>query len=435
MHARTLITLAALWLGACLPEPQNVDFGACEEPPPGEVPATTPTYHRDVRPLLERECVNCHQDGGIGPLSLDGYAEAAMWSEVSLAAVERGDMPPWPPSSCCRELRHTRRLDPDDVEVLRAWIDAGTPIGDEADAPAPPAAPGLSRVDLEVMMPAPYTPTASLGPSDDLRCFLIDWPLDQVTYVTGIDVVPGQRELLHHAVIYSIPDAQAANYQALADADPKPGWSCPGGGPQSADAYVGGWVPGARAQDYPEGLGREVLPGSKLLLSAHYELSAGAAPDQSVLRFKLEDEVTTKVEGLAVFDPLWVTTRDMMIPAGAADVRHSYSYDPSAWFKLGQPIQVHDVALHMHEWGTKATLGIIRSTGEVECLLHIEQWDFDWQGEYFLEQPVELRLGDKLYVDCHFDNSAGNQPDGQQPRDLWWGDDMEMCIGSLLISS
>ncbi len=193
--------------------------------------------------------------------------------------------------------------------------------------------------------------------------------------------------------------------------------------------------PGARAQDYPDGLGREVQPGSKLLLTAHYELSAGAAPDQSVLRFKLDESVATKVEGLAVVNPLWTTGKAMLIPAGDPEVTYSYNYDPSAWFNLGRPIKVHDVALHMHEWGTSATLGVLRANGTVDCLLHIEEWDFDWQGEYFLEQPVELTLGDRLFVECTFDNSAANQPDGQEPQDLWWGDDKEMCIGSLLISS
>ncbi len=437
MHHRSHFPrLAVLSLGiACLPEPQVQDFGACEEEPRGQEPATTPTYHRDVRPILERECVMCHQGGGIAPFSLDGYDESAMWSAVTLSAIENGDMPPWPPSECCTDLRHPRRVSPDDVEILRAWITADTPEGDPVDAPPPPTVLGLSRVDLEVMMPVPYTPKASVGPNDDLRCFLIDWPLDHVTYVTGVDVVPGQRELLHHAVIYSIPDSQAAWYQSLDDADTTPGWNCPGGAPQNADAYIGGWVPGARAQDYPEGLGREVRPGSKLLFSAHYELSAGPAPDQSSLRFKLDDTVETKVEGLAVFNPLWATTKAMLIPAGDADVKHTYSYDPSAWFKLGKPIKVHDVALHMHEWGTSATLGVVRSNGDVDCLLHIEEWDFNWQGEYFLENPVELRLGDKLFVECHFDNSESNQPTGQEPQDLWWGDDKEMCIGSLLISS
>ncbi|MCA9713198.1 MAG: monooxygenase [Myxococcales bacterium] len=433
-RAAALILLA---LAGCFPAPVQLPiFGDCEEEEtPGEAPAFAPTYHRDVRPILERECVSCHQDGGIAPFSLDGYDEAAMWGAVALGAIEAGHMPPWPPSSCCLELRHERRVAPDDVEMLRAWVDAMTPEGDPADAPPPPPPGGLSRVDLEVEMPAPYTPSPSVGPSDDLRCFLIDWPIDHTTYVTGIDVVPGQRELLHHAVIYAIPEARAAFYELLDDADSEPGWSCPGGAPQDADAYVGGWVPGAAAHDYPSGLGREVKPGSKLLLSAHYELSAGPAPDQSAIRFKLDDSVATPVEGAAVVNPSWLVGESMLIPAGEADVAYSYAYDLSAWLKLGKTVTVHDVALHMHEWGSSATLGVIRGDGEIECLLHIDDWDFAWQGEYFLKEPVELRYGDRLYVECIFDNSAGNQPDGGEPQDLWWGDDKEMCIGSVLISS
>ncbi|MGB1016429.1 MAG: hypothetical protein ACPG4T_19985 [Nannocystaceae bacterium] len=410
------------------------DFAMCEGPAPGNRPSQAPTYFGEVQPLLAANCVTCHQDGGIGPFRLDGYEEAEMWGPTSLAAIENGDMPPWPPSDCCAELRHKRSMTPDEVEVLRAWIDAGSPMGDATQASEPPTLPGLSRVDLEVTMPDAYTPTPSLGPSDDNRCFILDWPLSEKTYVTGLDVVPGQRELLHHAVVYAIDETSAENYRTRDENDPGPGWNCPGGTPSIADAYIGSWVPGSLGQDYPEGLGRAVKPGSKLLLAAHYELSAGSAPDQSTLRFRLEDRVETEVEGLAVMNPLWLFDGAMKIPAGDPDVMHAYAYDPTAWFNLGRPLKVHDVSLHMHEWGTQASLAILRANGDVDCLLQIDAWDFDWQGEYFLQEPAVLHLGDRLYVECHFDNSAENQPNGEAASDLSWGDDLEMCIGSVLIS-
>jgi hypothetical protein len=88
----------------------------------------------------------------------------------------------------------------------------------------------------------------------------------------------------------------------------------------------------------------------------------------------------------------------------------------------------------MHEYGSRASIAILRANGDVDCLLHIEDWDYAWQGEYWLAQPVTVRFGDRLYVECHFDNSAANQPGDGAPRDLWWGDDKEMCFASVLIS-
>lgn len=429
-----LVCSLGCWLEPELPD----DFGQCpvsdSDAPEPESPIERPTYHRDIRPILEGACTGCHAEGGIAPFSLTDYETVQTFGPLMLAAVDTGAMPPWPPSRCCAPLKHERSLSGEDRAVLARWLDDDAPEGDPADAPPPNDPPGLSRVDLEVMMPEPYTPWPSIGASDDSRCFLIDWPLDGSTFVTGLELVPGRRELVHHAIIYAIPESQASNY---ADKDAKtesPGWSCPGGVFESADAYVGSWVPGASVHDFPEGLGRKVASGSKILLNIHYELSAGAAPDQTSIRFKLEDSVSTEVEGLAVMNPLWLVGKTMRIPAGDSDVEHGYAYDPSTWTNWGKSITVRNVSLHMHEWGTRASLAVFRANGDVDCLLHIDEWNFDWQGEYWLEKPVTLHFGDRVYVECHFDNSESNQPDGGTPKDLWWGDDKEMCIASMLVS-
>ena len=133
-------------------------------------------------------------------------------------------------------------------------------------------------------------------------------------------------------------------------------------------------------------------------------------------------------------NPTWLVGKTMKIPAGKEDVKYSYAYDPAVWFNNYKPLQIHNVSLHMHELGTSASLAVLHFDGSVDCLLHIEDWDFAWQGEYFLEEPVTVQFGDRLYVECHFDNSQANQPDGAAPRELWWGDDKEMCIASVMIS-
>jgi hypothetical protein len=427
-----LVALPGCWEGPTLPD----DFGQCpvsDEPPP-ESPIDAPTYHRDVRPILEDACTGCHAEGGIGPFSLDDYESAVTFGPLMVGAIASGQMPPWPPSTCCAPLLHPRVLDEASLAVIERWLDRDAPEGDPADAPPPPDPGGLSRVDLEIMMPQPYTPSPSIGPSDDQRCFLIDWDIENETFVTGLEVVPGRRDLVHHAIVYAIPEIQVGIYRAFDNGDDGPGWSCPGGIVQSADAYIGGWVPGGAVHDYPAGLGRRVKRNSAVVLAVHYELSAGIAPDQTGIRFKFDDSVETEVEGLAVMDPAWLVGQAMKIPAGETDVVHKYAYDPATWFNFGQSIEIHNVSLHMHEYGTRASLAIFRANGDVDCLLHIDDWDFDWQGEYFLRKPVTMRYGDKIYVECHFDNGPDNQIGDDLPSDLWWGDDKEMCIGSLMIS-
>lgn len=120
----------------------------------------------------------------------------------------------------------------------------------------------------------------------------------------------------------------------------------------------------------------------------------------------------------------------MLIPAGEPDVTFAYGYDPTL-VTNGGAFLVHGVSLHMHERGASA---IERADGSLECLLHIADWDYHWQGEYLPTTPVRIAPGDQLKVECHFDNTAANQPNGAEPQNQWWGDNKEMCIASLMIS-
>ena len=94
----------------------------------------------------------------------------------------------------------------------------------------------------------------------------------------------------------------------------------------------------------------------------------------------------------------------------------------------------------MHGLGTSGRLEIQRENGDTECLLQIDDWNFHWQGSYGLRAPVTFNRGDKLRVECHWDNTVGNQPVvGGQPRtpaDVYWGEGTtdEMCLGVFYVA-
>jgi len=138
----------------------------------------------------------------------------------------------------------------------------------------------------------------------------------------------------------------------------------------------------------------------------------------------------------------------MKIPAGMPDVSYSFSYDAvraassrgKGVIASDMPFAIYSAALHMHLHGTHTTLSVEHADGGSACLLDIPQWDFHWQGGYAFKQPMRAVPGDQLNIECHWDNSASNQPeiDGQiqAPRDLNWGEGTtdEMCIGFMYIT-
>jgi hypothetical protein len=414
-----------------------------------------PTYYADVKPILDAKCQSCHLEGGIGPFAFTTADQAIQYKDAIVGAAQSRRMPPWPPSAKSAALLGDRSLSDAQIDTLARWSAAGAPLGDPRDfVPLPGKPETLSRVDEELAIPEPYLPAK--GP-DDYRCFVIDWPHDTTKYVTGMGVEPGEASIVHHVVLfYAMPNA-VPTYEAYDAADPAPGYSC-FGGPRGDDPSVqgpsgyrilGGWAPGSFGRDMPAGTGIEVPPGAKLVLQMHYNLAHGVpAPDQTRVALKLDDTVEKPAYTMPWLNPDWMKSGTMNIPAGDPDVLHTYENDAvlgaSVFSKgalpAGAPITLHSVGLHQHLRGKSISMSLERSSGEREMLVDIPRWDYHWQAPYTLAEPRRLDPGDKLRLECHFDNSAQNQPlvDGVKmpPKDLNWGEgtDDEMCLGWIYVT-
>lgn len=410
------------------------------------------TYYRDAKAILDARCGQCHAPGNIAPFSLQTYEEAEMWAQAIVGSIDGGAMPPWPPDNSCRTYTHDRSLTEEEKVTLRTWVELGAHAGDPADAPPAPEPPAPIDWTFELEMAEPYSPTIA---PDEYRCFLLEWPEDEERFVTAFSVTPGERQIVHHVIAFAIPPEDAAKYEALDAADDAPGYLCyggPGGG-GGADAarvpWLGAWVPGGSYGAMPEGTGLKVKPGSLVALQMHYHSYPGAKPDQSKVQFRTAPSVEREAVVMPFTNIDWVLgSQPMHIPAGEADVEHVTQADPTNFlpylfpdgpFKAGDSFEIHNAALHMHTLGTEIKVDVVRDEGD-ECLLDIPKWDFQWQGNYNLTEPVTFHPGDKLRLECHWDNSAANQAfvDGKQeePKDVYWGEGTgdEMCLAVLYIS-
>ncbi|MEZ4451493.1 MAG: hypothetical protein R3B09_18630 [Nannocystaceae bacterium] len=409
-----------------------------------------PTYWRDAKAILDARCVDCHSPDNIAPFALTTYAEASAFAPVLAPAIEDGTMPPWPPDAACRSYLHDRSLPEAEAEVLLAWIDAGAPEGDPADAPASAAGPADDGpeidYDLELSIPGPYTPT--LAP-DEYRCFVLEWPEVEDRYITAFVVEPGSRSIVHHVIAYAVGPDDVDAIRDLDEADPDPGYLC-FGGPGGRAPWIGAWTPGSRGSELEAGTGLKVAAGSAIVVQMHYHTYAGAPPDTSRLLIRTAATVERPAAVIPFTNPGWPSDADpMTIPAGEADVMHRFSADltkaaplfaPDGPFKFGDAMRIQAAALHQHTLGTRSSMRILREGGD-ECVLEIPRWDFNWQGSYALSSATILSPGDQLELECHWDNSAANQPyvDGVQraPVDVAWGEGTgdEMCLGIVVAST
>lgn len=441
--------LAAVFLAlgpACFVEsgtPLPADFGQCEDPgePGTPVDAQALTYYGHVKPIIDAKCATCHRPGDIAPFSLETYDDAYGHRLAMQAAVASGTMPPWQPDDCCNHYRWDRSLTDEQRALLLSWLDQGAAPGDPADEAPPMDADrgGLSRVDATLTMAEPFTPRPVIG-SDEIRCFLLDWPFDTDRYVTGLNVVPGARAMVHHVIVFTVSDADVPALRSRDAEDDRPGWDCHGqfgNAEAQPTGSIGGWAPGYRGVEFPDGLGRKVPAGSSIVLNVHYDTGSGIFEDRTAVEVMVADEVAGELDGVAIGNPLWLVGEGMHIEANDPDAMAFFSYDPTVLFTGQRPFLIYAVNHHMHELGTIGRLAILRKDGSVECLLNITSWDFHWLGEYYFQEPVRVEPGDKLYVECHWDNTAANQKivngEPEAPHDLHWGTDEEMCGGILAI--
>lgn len=429
--------------GGCIRRPTG-EIPYCVSPAPGVDggAAVGVTWHQDVKPIMKRRCFTCHRSGGPAPDFFQTFADLTQMGPAIARAVTQKQMPPWPPASCCKPLRHDRSLSDDEYSTIVTWLEQGMPEGMPADDLEPLPVTGLSRVDLEIRMPTSFTPSPPSGSQDQYRCFVADWPERRRRYVTGLDVAPGTVGMVHHAIVLWASAAQAPalhNEERLATDGP--GFNCPGGLPDKPYAgSFGSWVPGGSAHDLDRGIGFRVEPGSVIIFAMHYTFFHGVTgADQTTARFKLDDRVDREAFWVTVADPQWYMNErnGMPIPAGQSDVSYAYGYDPTAIYRPFRNLRLHTVNLHMHRRGTHGILGIKRADGSTECMLQVDQWRDDWQDHYWLKDPVTVHPGDQVYVECHWNNTDEAQPlqaTGERPpaKDLAWGPDQEMCAGYFL---
>ena len=410
------------------------------------------SYHRDIRPIVEEHCVDCHVDGGLAPFPLDSYERLRAVAAAAAYSVEQGTMPPWPPTRGYTPFNHDRSLSDEERFALLTWLGSSMPEGRAADY-SPPPEPELGPVkdfNLSLQLPQAYTPT--LRP-DDHRCFAVEWPLDEFAYVTGVDVIPDKVDEVHHVIVSIAEPEDAHLYYAAGGEDGRPGWYCLGAGGVSGaplPRQIGGWVPGAGREPAPAKTGTGVRPGSVMVVQMHYNtLVAEPRPDQSTILVATADEVPRPSRGFLFTNPSWLADGGMPIPAGEASVKHEFSapafalaaiFGEEIGLKAGDPWVLHQGFMHMHNLGSTGRSTLIRQDGTEQVLLDIRDWDFNWQTTYLFENEVLVQPGDRIHMQCTWDNTQANQEfvDGVQlpVQDVQWGDGTqdEMCLISVLMT-
>jgi mono/diheme cytochrome c family protein len=365
---------------------------------------TAPTFSKDVAPIFNKSCVECHRPTMFAPMSLTTFDAARPWAKSIKQRVVSRVMPPWGADPAHGTFKNDPRLTEQEIDTIVAWVDAGAPKGDDKDLPAAPKfADGwtIGKPDAIFTMDEEFTiPADGAVP---YKYFKAPTGLTEDKWIQAIEIHPGARAQVHHVIAFTQP----------AGSVPKPGGEL---GPTN----IGGITPNKPGLVFEPGVARLLRGNSDIVMQIHYTTNGTEAKDRTTIGVIYAKQPPTKmVAGGMAINPRFV------IPAGDgnAEVR--------ATTPLNRDTLVTGFTPHMHVRGKDMTYIAHYPDGTDETLLSVPKYDFNWQITYELAKPKLMPKGTKLEVIAHYDNSTGNKFNPDPTKDVRWGDQTweEMMIG------
>lgn len=404
-----------------------------------QLSGSEPTFTKDVAPILYKNCVSCHHPGDIAPMSLLTYSSARPWARAIRQAVLTKRMPPWHADPHYGVFENDPTLSQEEIDTICRWADQGAKEGNPQDLPTPPAfVEGwrIGKPDVVFSMPAEYTVKANA--TDDYENFTVPTGFTEDVWITAVELKPGNRRVVHHAHVYVTPPKsprsatqstpslfdrltfkQAGVLHVRPDA-PVVDDACrdigEGGLPDQKfheeAQELSTFVPGRTPEIYAPGYARLIPAGSTLTFQIHYARGTGKdEKDRSSVGFIIAKEPPRKVLHRLDMDAYL-----FQIPAGASNHEITFCYD----FK--QDTRLLAFTPHMHLRGKDMKWELMRPDATKQTLLFIPRYDFNWQIEYKLKDPVPAPKGSRLIIAAHFDNSANNPSNPDPTKVVRWGE-------------
>jgi peroxiredoxin len=372
------------------------------------------TYHKDVAPILQARCQECHRPGEVGPFALMTYKQTARWGDDIKEYTQSRQMPPWKPTGEHGFFRDERRLTEEQIQTIARWVDAGLPEGDPKDAPPPRQFPEgwqLGEPDLVLTVPEEMT----VGPSgrDLFRVFVLPTGLTEDKHVSAIEVRPRNKRVVHHTLQFidttgrarKLEEKEREREKKPGEQDHGPGYTVQMGvGYFPPGGSLGGWAPGNVLRHLPEGVGYHLPKGSDVVLQVHYHRTGKEEKDRTRIGlYFARKPVTQRLQ------PLVVPGFFLFIPAGEAN------YKITGAAEVNQDAILHHITPHMHLLGKDIKCTMVLPDGVRKELIHIKNWDYNWQESYFFKEPIRIPGGTKLEVEAFYDNSANNPLNPHSP--------------------
>jgi mono/diheme cytochrome c family protein len=377
------------------------------------------TYAKDVAPIFQQNCQQCHQPGSIAPMSLLSYEDAKKYATRIKNKVSQRLMPPWHIDRTVgiQQFKNDRSLSDAQVSTIVKWVDAGAPLGDPKDMPPAITFPDPNRWQLAeklgqqpdlIIKSKPYTLAART--QDKWFRPVVETGVTEPRWVRAIEVKPAKdrdRKVVHHVLAYLVQDEPGVTGLASTAHDHQ----------ANAGLFME-WAVGKTGQIFPEDAGKLMLPGSRIRWEVHLHAIGEEYKDTQVemaIYFYPKGVVPQHRTVLRMFDVSRGSELD--IPPNEKTVTQNF-------YVLPAPARLENFQPHMHMRGKAMSLEAIYPDGRKELISQVSNFQWNWHINYIYATDVAplLPKGTTLAFTAWHDNTAGNPLNPDPAQWVGWGD-------------
>ena len=391
-----------------------------------------PTFTRNVAPILYGSCVVCHRPGQIAPMSLISYEAARPWSRAIKRKVTTREMPPWYANAATSmRFRNDRRLTQREVDTIAAWVDGGSPKGEDADLPpAPSFAEGWSHPEGEpdVVISIPFAFEIPAEGQVPIQNFYVAEPFREDLWAEAVEIRPGNHLVVHHSGVYAVELQPGSRIEAGRLVRPPRDE----GRRQTAFALdrvkLIGQAAGKGFDRHQPGSAKRITAGRHVHFNVHYQVTGRPETDRTQVGVSVAKVPVTREVIANRFSSATMIAEGKELTLGASGpdpIPNIPAYAEEWKITRVNPI-LADITLtalspHMHLRGRAMTILVVRPDGREEIILDVPVFDFNWQLHYELGEPLAIQAGSKIVAVARYDNSLKNRYNPAPWREVYSG--------------
>ena len=366
-------------------------------------------FNKEVVRVFERNCLGCHRPGGVA-MSLATYEEARPWAKAIKEEMLEKRMPPWHAVKGYGEFRNAPLITQREIDLIVNWVEGGAPKGDDKDLPTEPLYSDDWQLGKPDLILKPESVSKITADADEYRAAQLVTNLKEDRWITAIDLRPGNRTVVRSATFHLSKDEPMMSDGKIQTSD--------------SSLVLGTWMPGQRTVALPEGVGRLLPAGSRIVVKIRYRGAGEEAEDRSEVGIYF-----TKTPPRKMVQEIAVTNPDASVPASAQ------FHQVKASFTAPDDVEAVTIRPCVNPLIVSFQATAYRPDGSEEVMIWTRGYGFGWQPTYYFKRAVALPKGTRVEVIAYFDNSDGNRNNpNDPPKQLRWADITSDPLCSLSLS-